>query len=154
MIAEEDKKESLAPSVQLEHLAKLADDRWREYESKSQAEWKLSYSVWATLLAATGVLLTKNEGIVLCRWTLLLVVIVFAALAFIVHKRFLDWVHKKLASLRDEMNKILEKRRKLLGVEAVAKTDDKSGRESLRVQLWITALLAALLIGAAYVVPL
>jgi len=31
--------------VELEHLAKLADDRWREYDSKSQAEWKLSYGV-------------------------------------------------------------------------------------------------------------
>jgi hypothetical protein len=153
-MAEQEKKESLPPPVQLEHLAKLADDRWREYESKSQAEWKLSYSVWATLLAATGVLLTKNEGIVLCRSTLLVVVVVFAALAFIVHKKFLDWVHKKLASLREEMTKILEERRKLLGLEALAKTDEKSGRESLRVQLWITALLSALLIGAAYVVPI
>jgi len=34
--------------VELEHLAKLADDRWREYDSKSQAEWKLSYGVWDT----------------------------------------------------------------------------------------------------------
>lgn len=152
-MAEEDKKECLPPSVQLEHLAKLADDRWREYENKSQAEWKLSYSVWAALLAATGVLLTKTEGLVVCRSTLLLAVLVFAVLAFIVHKKFLDWVHKKLGALRKEMNTILDKRRELLGVVAVANTDDKSGRESLRVQLWITALLGALLIGVAYVVP-
>jgi hypothetical protein len=131
----------------------MADDRWREYESKSQAEWKLSYSVWATLLAATGGLLTKTEGLLVCRSTLLLIVIVFAVLALIVHWWFLDWVHKKLGSLRKEMNQILQKRQTLLGVEGIGQVDPDSGRESLRVQLSITVLLGALLIGAAYGVP-
>src|SRR5439155_25042567 len=103
-MTEDKKEEPLTTPVHLDHLAKLADDRWREYQSKSQAEWKLSYSVWATLLAATGGLLTKTEGLLVCRSTLLLIVIVFAVLALIVHWWFLDWVHDKLGTLRKEMN--------------------------------------------------
>jgi hypothetical protein len=152
-MAEDKNQDRLDPSVELDQLARLADDRWREYENKSQAEWKLSYSVWATLLAATGALLTKNQGILVCRSTLLLGAIAFAVLAFIVHRWFLGWVHKRLASLRQEMTTVLERRRKLLGVEDGAKTGAGSGRTSLRVQLSITVLLSALLIGVAYVVP-
>lgn len=152
-MTEEKKEEPLDIPVQLDHLAKLADDRWREYASKSQAEWKLSYSVWATLLAATGGLLTKNEGVLVCRSALVLVAIIFAVLAFFVHWWFLDWVHKKLGSLRKEMNLILNERRKLLNVQGADQPDAESGRESLRVQLFITALLGALLVGAAYMVP-
>jgi hypothetical protein len=72
----------------LEHLARLADDRWREYESKSQAEWKLSYSVWATLLAATASILTQSENIPVSRPVMVFAVISFAVLAFFVHKQF------------------------------------------------------------------
>ena len=152
-MSEDKNKESPIDSPRLDHLAKLADDRWREYQSKSQAEWKLSYSVWATLLAATAGLLTKTQSIPVSQSTLLLIVIVFAVLAFAVHWWFLDWLHGKLGSLRKEMNRILEKRRELLNLECIDQADAESGRESLRVQLSITVLLGALLVGAAYVVP-
>lgn len=152
-MTEEKKEESPIDSVQLEHLAKLADDRWREYENKSRAEWKLSYSVWATLLAATATLLTKTQSILVCRSTLLVVVIAFAVVALATHWWFLEWVHGKLGSLRKEMNQIVKKRRKLLKLEGIDQPDTESGRESLRVQLFISVLLGALLVGAAYVVP-
>jgi hypothetical protein len=152
-MTEDEREETLSNADQLDHLAKLADDRWREYESKSQAEWKLSYSVWATLLAAMGALLTRSEGVLVCRSTFMLIVITFGVFAFIVHWWFLNWVHKKLGSLRNEMNQILDRRRKLLNVDGSAQADAESGRESLRVQLCITVLLGALLIGVAYVLP-
>ncbi|MEW6688310.1 MAG: hypothetical protein AB1452_04365 [Pseudomonadota bacterium] len=152
-MTEEKKKESPIDSAQLEHLAKLADDRWREYENKSRAEWKLSYSVWATLLAATAALLTKTQDILECRSTLLAAAIAFAVAAFAIHWWFLDWVHGKLGCLRKEMNKIVEKRRALLKLEGIAQADAESGRQSMRVQLFITVLLGALLVGVAYVVP-
>jgi hypothetical protein len=49
------------------------------------------------------------------------------------------------------MQTILERRRKLLSMPAVF-ADAGSGRESLRVQLWITALLGVLLTGVACLV--
>ena len=62
-------------------------------------------------------------------------------------------IDRKLGFLRKEMNRILEKRRELLNLECIDQADAESGRESLRVQLSITVLLGALLVGAAYVVP-
>jgi hypothetical protein len=153
MMTDAKKIEPLSITLELDHLANLADDRWREYENKSQAEWKLSYSVWATLLAAIGTLLTKNHYVLACSFVLVLIAIVFVALAFIVHWWFLDWVHEKLGSLRNEMSVILNKRRKLLNIQNFNQIDTKSGREALHVQLSITVLLGALLVGAAFLAP-
>jgi hypothetical protein len=66
-----EKKDQLSTSTQLDHLSKFSDDRWREYENKSNAEWKLSYAVWGAILAAVGVLLTESSSITVCYLTLL-----------------------------------------------------------------------------------
>ena len=145
-------KDELPRSTELEHLGKLADDRWREYDSKSQAEWKLSYGIWAALLAATGALLSRPfPNSFSCSW-LLPAASSFVAGAFIVHCLFLVWIQRKLRALRLEMNPILKRRRKLLNLSSNEPEGDKSGWISMFVQLSITALLGALLLGTAYFV--
>lgn len=145
-------KDELPRSAELEHLAKLADDRWREYDSKSQAEWKLSYGIWAALLAATGALLSRSTTNPLsCSW-LLPAAFVFVAAAFIIHCLFLNWIQQKLRALRLEMISILKRRRELLNLPSNESEGDKSGRISMFVQLSLTVLLSALLVGTAYLV--
>jgi hypothetical protein len=150
-MSEKDKDE-LPRLAELEHLAKLADDRWREYDSKSQAEWKLSYGIWAALLAATGALLSRpTTNPLSCSW-LVPAAFVFVAAAFIVHGLFLNWIQQKLRALRLEMISILKRRRGLLNLSVEESEEDKSGRISMYIQLSITALLGVLLIGTAYLV--
>jgi hypothetical protein len=145
----ETNKDELTKSAELEHLAKLADDRWREYDSKSQAEWKLSYGIWAALLAATGALLSRSTPNPLSSSWLLPAALVFVAAAFIVHWLFLRWIQQRLRALRLEMIPILKRRRELLSLPSIESEGDKSGRLSMFVQLSITTLLGALLLATA-----
>lgn len=140
----------------LEHLAKLADDRWREYDHKSQAEWKLSYSIWGAQLAAGGALLTAD--IFIERANLALLLVVFVALALLIHFLFLLWIQRRLREIRDQMRPILERRQELLRLPIDAKADQSSltkrlfgiRREAMYVQCAITVLLGSLLVGIAY----
>lgn len=139
--------------IELEHLAKLADDRWREYDSKSQAEWKLSYAVWATLLAATASVITGgDDGFSIPSGSLVWIIGGFAFMALIAHWVFLGFIDCRLHSLREEMREILRRRRRHLDLNFSDDDEKVSGRISLRIQVFITFLLAGLLIGTAYVV--
>lgn len=145
-----DKSKALSIDLEIENLAKLADDRWREYNNKSEAEWKLSYSIWATLAAASGGLLTKSEGILVSRSVLMCLAFLFAVFSLIVHGWFLNWVHERLQLLRIEMDLILARRKELLIIPEGERPE--IGRQALYVQLSITILLSVLLVGAAYLV--
>lgn len=142
----------------VDHLAKLADDRWREYDHKSQAEWKLSYAVWAAMLAAGGALVTQHQAIDAGRGMLVGAAIFFSGAALIIHVSFLRFIHSRLGLFRKHISVILEERQKLLGISLPAKLDDDgsvfSGKESFDIQWTITLLLGIFLVAAAAAVRL
>jgi len=153
------------PKDRLKHLAKLADDRWREYEHKTQAEWRFSFGIWAVLLGATATLLNLPDSSDSLRPTLLVPLsLVLAGLALVGHWALLWWINARLAILRKEMKDILNRRRALLDLPTEppgndAGTDDKKyedtyGRSSIFMQLFISVLAAALVIATAILLSL
>jgi hypothetical protein len=144
-------EDSLPPIVQLEQLAKLADDRWREYRHQSQAEWRLSFGIWTVLLAATLTLLNLPDSADSLTPVLLIrISFAFAGLSVAGHWLFLWRMHTKLAILRNEMNTILNRRRDLLDFRNDEKTgQDTPGRSSMYMQFFISLLAAALFLATA-----
>ena len=143
----------LPPIDQLDQLAKLADDRWREYRHLSQAEWRLSVGVWTVLLAATVTLLNIPDiADSLAPVLLIRLSFAFAGLSLAGHWLFLWRMHTKLAILRNEMETILNRRRDLLDFRTDDKTSqDTPGRTSMYMQFFISLLAAALFLATAVV---
>jgi hypothetical protein len=146
-------EDPLPPIAQLEQLAKLADDRWREYAHLSQAEWRLSVGVWTVLLGATVTLLNIPDiADSLAPVLLIRLSFAFAGLSVAGHWLFLWRMHAKLAILRNEMEGILGRRRDLLDFRTGDKpSQDTPGRTSMYMQFFISLLAAALFLATAVV---
>lgn len=131
----------------LDHLARLADDRWREYDHKSQAEWKLCYALWAALLATASVLLSNLASIKLSAWGLVIAVAIFGLLMFALHAGMNVWLHERLGDLRDQLNAIFRRRAELL--QLPFDPPEPKSWDTLGFQALVTLLLVALLIAVA-----
>lgn len=163
-MADDPNPATLQDKDRLDQLAKLADDRWREYENKSNAEWKLSFAIWGAMLAAAGTLLSSSSTIASCQLTKAQGVasaIVFSFVALFLHHEFLEWVHTRLRARRKEMTTIVRARAEILLpalLELLPKVDpekeDTSGSIARWIQFWITVLLGILLTAIAYCVCL
>lgn len=127
----------------------MRDHAWREFEEKSGAEWRLSFGIWAALLASAGALIAAGTATVaIIRQQVTPCVIVLTVLVVVIHATFLYWVHKKLQSARCYLFEAQEEMRKLL------KTPSKQHKRSIwqQVPIYVEFVITILLAGIFLVV--
>ena len=124
--------------AQFDALHALSEQAWRDWDHKSRHEWRLSFSLWAALLAASAALLqtTFRPG------PTLVVVAGFAVL--LLHLVFLVWIQGRLQEHRKEYLALRAR------MPAPARPETPNGRErcwcaspSVWTQAGITLLLIA-----------
>jgi hypothetical protein len=81
---------------QFDALHALSEQAWRDWDHKTRHEWRLSFGLWAVLLAASAALLqtTFRPG--------LMFVVVAGLAVLVVHVVFLAWIHRGLREYRKE----------------------------------------------------
>jgi hypothetical protein len=77
-------------------LHALAEQAWRDWDHKSRHEWRLSFAIWAALLAAAAARLQTSIEIPV--W----VVVLAGAFVFLFHALFLRWIQKTLDAFRND----------------------------------------------------
>ena len=85
-------------------LSNLEEQQWREIENKIKLEWRLSFAIWGSLLAASaaiigGKLHFRNLPIE----QIMLSVLVIIFLVVILHVLFLYWIQRSLQRRRKSL---------------------------------------------------
>ena len=122
----------------------IRDHAWREFEDKSRAEWRLSFGIWAALLASTGALIASGhstaanliKNVSLCWFAFFALVIVLG------HVGFLYWIQRKLQKAREFLFHAHVVMRYLLDGTVVESEDRKIWKQvPMYVESGITILL-------------
>jgi hypothetical protein len=82
-------------------VVSIRDHAWKEFEHKSAAEWRLSFAIWTSFLAAAGALIASERFAPTPDWRIALVPV--ALIATGAHAAFLFWVQTRLAKSRTEL---------------------------------------------------
>ena len=132
-------------------LRELSDDRWREFDHKTRIEWRLSFAVWITLLAATGGVL-KGQFPAIANTICIPISCGIAVIVVVFHFMFLRWVQRRLQDIREDMWEIYKERWNV--VLAPPKLGpllrERRRRSTTLVQLGITSLLGLLLVAMTW----
>ena len=81
---------------QFDALHALTEQAWRDWDHKTRHEWRLSFGLWAALLAASAVLLQTTFR------PHPTAVVVGGIAAFVLHVVFLAWINGKLREHRKD----------------------------------------------------
>lgn len=126
----------------------LRDHAWKEFEDKSRAEWRLSFGIWAALLATASALLASGQSTVASlRQHVLPCLNLFIALVIVLaHFGFLYWIQRKLQKAREVLSEANDEMRKLLGAPNKP-IDDRSvwSQYPMYLECGITILLVTVL---------
>ena len=79
-------------------LHALAEQAWRDWDHKSRHEWRLSFAIWAALLAASAARL--QTSIEIPAWA----VVLAGGFVFLFHALFLRWIQKTLDAFSREFH--------------------------------------------------
>jgi hypothetical protein len=127
-----------------EALHALAEQAWRDWDHKSRHEWRLSFAVWAALLAASAARLQTQIPIPL--WAVLLA----GAVVLFFHALFLRWIQKTLTAFRNDYHLFRSR------MPAPATPGDRPEwwrSPSVHTQLIITLLLVVILAVVSHYAP-
>lgn len=119
-------------------LLALSEQAWRDWDHKTRHEWRLSFGLWAALLAASAALLQAKF-----RPELTLVVVAGIAV-FLLHVVFLAWIQGKLREYRKEYLALRAR------MPAQARPEAPRGRQRCWCEspsVWTQAGITLLLIG-------
>lgn len=126
----------------------IRDHAWREFEDKSRAEWRLSFGIWAALLASASALIASGHSTIEslmknvppCWFVIPALVIVIG------HFAFLWWIQSKLQGARNYLSEADTEMRKLLGSsEPKQKKRRVRNQFPLYIEIFITILLIFIL---------
>jgi hypothetical protein len=124
--------------MEFDALQALSEQAWRDWDHKTRHEWRLSFGLWAALLAASAALLQAKF-----RPDVTLVVVAGAAV-FVLHVVFLAWIQGRLREYRKAYLALRAR------MPAPVKPDDATGRERCWCEspsVWTQAGITLLLIG-------
>lgn len=124
------------------------DHVWAEFGDKVRAEWRLSFGIWAALLAGAGTILSA-ESLKRPFW-LPWVAGATVITLLVLHLRFLLWIQRTLEKARKTLREADCAMRDLAGLSKLNSQERSSGwrATSLQVQLGITLLLGGALLIA------
>jgi hypothetical protein len=117
-----------------ESLYNLSEQAWRDWDHKTRHEWKLSFGIWAALLAAAAGFDKIRVNIPLS------IVVTIGLIIFGIHLIFLSWIQIRLKDYRAEMNVLAEQMRRLAGTSQIVPKHSRLGVFSPIIQLAITIL--------------
>ena len=125
-------------------FASVRDHAWREFEDKSRTEWRLSFGIWAALLALGGTLLTKNP-----KYINISVLSISLTLVVLLHGWFLFWIQCKLDVARKILHETQMEMRKILGLSTHIYKRKIFKQPALYIEIIITLIIAVLLVIVA-----
>jgi small-conductance mechanosensitive channel len=127
----------------------IRDHAWREFENKSRAEWRLSFGIWAALLASASALIASHQPLavnLMKEWSCALAFLAFAIL--LGHFYFLYWIQTRLQEARESLSEAQGAMRHLL--EDEKPQPPRSIWE--QVPMYVEGFITILLIVVLYVV--
>jgi hypothetical protein len=117
-----------------ESLYALSEQAWRDWDHKTKHEWKLSFGIWAALLAsAAGFDKVRVE-------VPIGIIIAIGLVIFTIHLIFLWWVQIRLKDYRSEMGVLTTQMRVLAETAQVVPRHSRLGIFSPIIQVAITIL--------------
>ncbi len=111
----------------------LADHHWRDWDHKTRHEWRLSFGIWGSLLAAMAALLKSNVRIPLGLALIIGLVIIGA------HTIFLLWIRKRLVQIRASVTDYQVKMSNTIGIDPNIVASTKRPADKLKkitVKFW------------------
>ncbi len=134
-------------------LESMRNHAWSEFQEKARIEWRLSFGIWAGLLAGTGAVLSA-EHLRRTDWLLYLTALA-VFVVFVVHARFLLWVQGRLARSREFLREAQSRMQDLLDLKTKSGGNRRPNwmQPSLQVQLAVTLLAGSMLLLVVYAVP-
>lgn len=129
----------------------LRDHAWREFEDKSRAEWRLSFGIWAAVLASASALIASGKPSVgnLVNQLPSCTFIFFSFFIVLGHIGFLYWIQTKLQDTRKILTEAQDEMRKLL---SASKQDSEERSICKQVPMYVEASITSLLLAVLYVV--
>lgn len=126
--------------------AAIKKHEWHEFENKVRAEWRLSFGIWAAILASTGALIGAELRIqpTIFEYVALLVLI----FVIVLHTIFLRWIQQRLKETRDNLSEAHSKMRQCLDPTYEQKKFTRTSwwkQPSVIVQFMITIILVCVL---------
>ena len=121
----------------------IRDHAWREFEDKARVEWRLSFGIWAALLAVAGALIGTGQigsGVVPMG-----VAWIIVGSVVVTHAIFLYWVQTKLQNAREYLSEAQTQMRDILGG---GKRDDPERSIWKQVPMYVEFGISILLAGA------
>ena len=136
-------------------LSILEAQQWREIENKIKLEWRLSFAIWGSLLAASaaiigGKLQFRNLPIEQIIFTGLVIVLVV-----ILHVLFLYWIQRSLQRRRESMWLLRKAMEELIPISIQrSKYNRKISKQiSIYVQVLISVLLSIIFLYVVSLTP-
>lgn len=128
----------------------IREHAWREFEDKSRAEWRLSFGIWAAVLASASALIA-NENLLgnylMKQWPSWVFVV---ALGIVLgHFAFLYWIQTRLGEVRGILEQAQAEMRTLLGARAPTLKKRSNWKQ---LPMYIEVFITILLIVVLYVV--
>ncbi len=118
---------------------------WQEYTAKTALEWKFSYSLWAALLGAAGLVVAHQAAIGKSLPNNIWVASLLGLVVVLLHAMMLTWIHRRLGNYRRQITEVADRMRKMVSVAIPVRTTSKLSRASPVLQVCVTALLTFLL---------
>jgi hypothetical protein len=136
----EDAKKPMEENTKREFdaLHALSEQAWRDWDHKSRHEWRLSFGLWAALLAASAAILQTTFRPPLAA------VLVGGIIALVLHIVFLAWIQGRLREYRSEY---LELRARMPAPVTPAKPTGRGRSWCESPSVWTQAGITLLLVG-------
>lgn len=145
-------KQGISQDHKFDALIELEHQQWKEYETKVNLEWRLSFGIWTALLAVISGILSNKIQTVLLTQVYLFDPMPVSCFVFIfilsLHTWFLLWIHSRLKETRSSLHKIRDMIIKIS--EENVQPKYHMSRSSIYVQIFITALLGFLFLLSVF----
>jgi hypothetical protein len=128
-------------------LHALAEQAWRDWDHKSRHEWRLSFAVWAALLAASAARLQTPIPIPL--WA----VVLAGAVVLFFHALFLRWIQKTFTAFRNDYHQFRSRMPAPATPPAPVDRPEWWKNPSVQTQLVISVLLVVILAVVSHYSP-
>ena len=136
-------------------LYQLAEQAWRDWDHKTKYQWRLSFSIWGTQLAATSAVISEKVPISSVYGFILIVAVI------LIHVFFMSWIEVRIRYFRSQMYTYVGEMEKMVNICSAGLTEFREKKKedndckrffysvfawflkpAARVQILITILLA------------
>lgn len=111
-------------------LKELENENWEEFQEKTRFEWRLSYAIWTSIVAAIGSIIAGKATSIVPK-VHILIALAICILPFAIHGIYLHWIQTCLRKTRTYIYKARKEMWKLVGDNEYEPPGEKSGTDSV-----------------------